>query len=157
MEIQEYKRLTNLYIDMVYRVALNGCKNKYDADDIVQETFLKLLKCKKQFESDEHVRNWLLRVAVNECNSMWNSSWHKKVVLKDEQDEKMVFETQEQSDLYELVMQMSPKYRQVIYLYYFEEFSVREVASIWKISETAVQTRLQRARNKLKEQLGGMI
>lgn len=157
MEIQEYKRLTNLYIDMVYRVALNGCKNKYDADDIVQETFLKLLKCKKQFESDEHVRNWLLRVAVNECNSMWNSSWHKKVVLKDEQDEKMVFETQEQSDLYELVMQMSPKYRQVIYLYYFEEFSVREVASILKISETAVQTRLQRARNKLKEQLGGMI
>ena len=157
MEIQEYKRLTNLYIDMVYRVALNGCKNKYDADDIVQETFLKLLKCKKQFESDEHVRNWLLRVAVNECNSMWNSSWHKKIVLKDEQDEKMVFETQEQSDLYELVMQMSPKYRQVIYLYYFEEFSVREVASILKISETAVQTRLQRARNKLKEQLGGMI
>ena len=157
MEIQEYKRLTNLYINMVYRVALNGCKNKYDADDIVQETFLKLLKCKKQFESDEHVRNWLLRVAVNECNSMWNSSWHKKVVLKDEQDEKMVFETQEQSDLYELVMQMSPKYRQVIYLYYFEEFSVREVASILKISETAVQTRLQRARNKLKEQLGGMI
>lgn len=157
MEIQEYKRLTNLYIDMVYRVALNGCKNKYDADDIVQETFLKLLKCKKQFESDEHVRNWLLRVAVNECNSMWNSSWHKKVVLKDEQDEKLVFETQEQSDLYELVMQMSPKYRQVIYLYYFEEFSVREVASILKISETAVQTRLQRARNKLKEQLGGMI
>ena len=157
MEIQEYKRLTNLYIDMVYRVALNGCKNKYDADDIVQETFLKLLKCKKQFESDEHVRNWLLRVAVNECNSMWNSSWHKKVVLKDEQDEKKVFETQEQSDLYELVMQMSPKYRQVIYLYYFEEFSVREVASILKISETAVQTRLQRARNKLKEQLGGMI
>lgn len=157
MEIQEYKRLTNLYIDMVYRVALNGCKNKYDADDIVQETFLKLLKCKKQFESDEHVRNWLLRVAVNECNSMWNSSWHKKVVLKDEQDEKMVFETQEQSDLYDLVMQMSPKYRQVIYLYYFEEFSVREVASILKISETAVQTRLQRARNKLKEQLGGMI
>lgn len=116
-----------------------------------------MLKCKKQFESDEHVRNWLLRVAVNECNSMWNSSWHKKVVLKDEQDEKMVFETQEQSDLYELVMQMSPKYRQVIYLYYFEEFSVREVASILKISETAVQTRLQRARNKLKEQLGGMI
>ena len=157
MEIQEYKRLTNLYIDMVYRVALNGCKNKYDADDIVQETFLKLLKCKKKFESDEHARNWLLRVAVNECNSMWNSSWRKKVILTDEQEDKPVFPTPEQSELYELVIQMSPKYRQVIYLYYFEGFSVREVASILKISETAVQTRLQRARNKLKEQLGGMI
>ena len=112
---------------------------------------------KKQFESDEHVRNWLLRVAVNECNSMWNSSWRKKVILTDEQEDKPVFPTPEQSELYELVMQMSPKYRQVIYLYYFEGFSVREVASILKISETAVQTRLQRARNKLKEQLGGMI
>ena len=157
MEIQEYKRLTNLYIDMVYRVALNGCKNKYDADDIVQETFLKLLKYKKQFESDEHARNWLIRVTVNECNSMWNSSWRKKVILTDKQEDKPVFSTREQSELYELVMQMSPKYRQVIYLYYFEGFSVREVASILKISETAVQTRLQRARNKLKEQLGGMI
>ncbi|MDD6194753.1 MAG: RNA polymerase sigma factor [Lachnospiraceae bacterium] len=157
MEIQEYKRLTSLYIDMVYRVALNGCKNKYDADDIVQETFLKLLRCRKQFESDEHARNWLIRVAINECNSMWNSSWRKKVILTDEQEDKPVFSTPEQSELYELVMQMSPKYRQVIYLYYFEGFSAREVASILKISETAVQTRLQRARNKLKEQLGGMI
>ena len=88
---------------------------------------------------------------------MWNSSWRKKVILTDEQEDKPVFPTPEQGELYELVMQMSPKYRQVIYLYYFEGFSVREVASILKISETAVQTRLQRARNKLKEQLGGMI
>ena len=73
MEIQEYKRLTDLYIDTVYRVALNGCKNKYDADDMVQETFIKLLKCKKTFTNDEHARNWLIRVTINECNSLWNS------------------------------------------------------------------------------------
>lgn len=157
MEIQEYKRLTDLYIDTVYRVALNGCKNKYDADDIVQETFIKLLKCKKKFESDEHARNWLIRVTINECNSLWNSSWHKKVTLTDEQKEEPVFNNSEQSELYELVMQMTPKYKQVIYLYYFEEFSVKEVVDILKISETAVQTRLQRARQKLKEKLGGMI
>ena len=147
MEIQEYKRLTDLYIDTVYRVALNGCKNKYDADDVVQETFIKLLKSKKKFENDEHARNWLIRVAINECNSMWNSSWHRKVTLTDEQKDVPFFSTQEKSDLYELVMGLSPKYRQVIYLYYYEEFSVKEVANIMKISETAVQTRLQRARN----------
>lgn len=156
MEIQEYKRLTDLYIDTVYRVALNGCKNKYDADDIVQETFIKLLKCKKTFTNDEHARNWLIRVTINECNSLWNSSWHKKVIFTDEQNDEPVFTTSEKSELYELVMKMTPKYRQVIYLYYFEEFSVKEVADILKISETAVQTRLQRARNKLKEKLGGM-
>lgn len=156
VEIQEYKRLTDLYIDTVYRVALNGCKNKYDADDIVQETFIKLLKCKRKFESDEHARNWLIRVTINECNNMWNSSWYKKVTLTDEQKDVPVFTDSDKSELYELVMKLTPKYRQVIYLYYFEEFSIKEVSDILKISQTAVSTRLQRARNMLKEQLGGM-
>lgn len=156
LDTQEYKRLAVMYTDTVYRVALNGCKNKYDAEDVVQETFIKLLKCKKNFETDEHVRNWLIRVAINECNSLWNTSWRKKVTLTEEQKDEPVFENKEESELYELVMKLTPKYRQVIYLYYFEEFSVKEVADILKISETAVQTRLQRARQKIKEQLGGM-
>ena len=157
MNSKEYQRLADQYIDMVYRVALNGCKNKYDADDVVQNTFIKLLKCKKQFEDDEHVRNWLLRVAVNECNSIWNSSWRKKVVsLEESREEEPAFSTSEKSELYDLVMKLSPKYRQVVYLYYYEEFSVKEVAEVLRISETAVQTRLQRARQKLKIQLGGM-
>ena len=157
MNSKEYQRLADQYIDMVYRVALNGCKNKYDADDVVQNTFIKLLKCKKQFEYDEHVRNWLLRVAVNECNSIWNSSWRKKVVsLEESREEEPAFSTSEKSELYDLVMKLSPKYRQVVYLYYYEEFSVKEVAEVLRISETAVQTRLQRARQKLKIQLGGM-
>ena len=157
MDSKEYKRLADQYIDRVYRVALNGCKNKYDADDVVQNTFIKLLKCKKQFEDDEHVRNWLLRVAVNECNSIWNSSWRKKVVsLEESREEEPAFSTSEKSELYDLVMKLSPKYRQVVYLYYYEEFSVKEVAEVLRISETAVQTRLQRARQKLKIQLGGM-
>lgn len=156
MDIQEYKRLALEYTDTVYRVALNGCKNKYDAEDVVQETFIKLLKCKKKFESDEHVRNWLIRVAINECNSLWNTSWRKKVTLTNEKCDEPVFQMDEHSELYELVMQLSPKNRQVIYLYYFEDFSVKEVAEILNISETAVQTRLQRGRQKIKEKLGGM-
>lgn len=156
MDTREYKRLANMYTDTVYRVALNGCKNKYDAEDVVQETFIRLLKYRKSFESDEHVRNWLIRVAINECNSLWNTSWRKRVTLTDEQKEELFFDNNEQSELYELVMQLTPKYRQVIYLYYYEEFSVKEVADILKISETAVQTRLQRARQRLREQLGGM-
>lgn len=155
MDSKEYKRLADQYIDMVYRVALNGCKNKYDADDVVQNTFIKLLKCKKQFDTDEHVRNWLIRVAVNECNSLWNSSWRKKVTSLDEREDEPAFTTPEKSELYDLVMKLPPKYRQVVYLYYYEEFSVKEVAEMVKISETAVQTRLQRARKKLKDQLGG--
>ena len=155
METKEYQRLVNLYLDMVYRIALNGCKNTYDADDVVQDTFMKLLKCRKTFDSDEHIRNWLIRVTINECKRFWISPWETRIVPWDENVEEPVVWEPEQSALYDKVMELTPKYRETIYLYYFEDFSVKEIADILKISETAVQTRLQRARQKLKEVLGG--
>ena len=155
METKEYQRLVNLYLDMVYRVALNGCKNTYDADDVVQDTFMKLLKCRKTFDSDEHIRNWLIRVTINECKRFWSSPWKTRIVPWDENVEEPVVWEPEQSMLYDKVMELTPKYRETVYLYYFEDFSVKEIADILKISETAVQTRLQRARQKLKKVLGG--
>ena len=155
METKEYQRLVNLYLDMVYRVALNGCKNTYDADDVVQDTFMKLLKCRKTFDSDEHIRNWLIRVTINECKRFWTSPWKTRIVPLDENIEEPFIWEPEQSALYDKVMELTPKYRETVYLYYFEDFSVKEIADILKISETAVQTRLQRARQKLKEILGG--
>ena len=155
METKEYQRLVNLYLDMVYRIALNGCKNTYDADDVVQDTFLKLLKCRKPFDSDEHIRNWLIRVTINECKRFWSSPWKTRIVPLDENIEEPFIWEPEQSALYDKVMELTPKYRETVYLYYFEDFSVKEIADILKISETAVQTRLQRARQKLKEILGG--
>lgn len=155
METKEYQRLVNLYLDMVYRVALNGCKNTYDADDVVQDTFMKLLKCRKPFDSDEHIRNWLIRVTINECKRFWTSPWKTRIVPWDENVEEPVVWEPEQSALYDKVMELSPKYRETVYLYYFEDFSVKEIADILTISETAVQTRLQRARQKLKKVLGG--
>ena len=155
METKEYQRLVNLYLDMVYRVALNGCKNTYDADDVVQDTFLKLLKCRKPFDSDEHIRNWLIRVTINECKRFWSSPWKTRIVPLDENIEEPFIWEPEQSALYDKVMELTPKYRETVYLYYFEDFSIKEIADILKISETAVQTRLQRARQKLKEVLGG--
>ena len=155
METKEYQRLVNLYLDMVYRIALNGCKNTYDADDVVQDTFMKLLKCRKPFDSDEHIRNWLIRVTINECKRFWTSPWKTRIVPLDENVEEPFIWEPEQSVLYDTVMELTPKYRETVYLYYFEDFSVKEIADILKISETAVQTRLQRARQKLKEVLGG--
>lgn len=159
MDREEYLRAADQYIDMVYRIALSGCKNTYDADDVVQNTFFKLLRCKKNFESDEHIRNWLIRVAVNECNSIWSSSWRKKNVSLDDSFESAynepAFSQEGDGRLYEILMELEPKYRQPLYLYYYEELSIKEVAAILKISETAVSTRLQRARQKIKEKLGG--
>ena len=69
MNHTEYQRLATLYLDTIYRVALNGCNNHADAEDVVQNTFLKLLRAENEFTDDDHVRKWLLRVAINECNS----------------------------------------------------------------------------------------
>lgn len=159
MDREEYLRIADQYIDMVYRVALNGCKNTYDADDVVQNTFMKLLKCKKDFESDAHIRNWLIKVAVNESRSIWSSSWRKRnVALDDGIDGTYIepaFAQENQETLYEALMELPPKYRQPLYLYYYEELSIKEISSVLKISETAVSTRLQRARQKIKEKIGG--
>lgn len=153
MDTNEYERLTSLYLDSIYRVALNGCRNYADAEDVVQNTFLKLWNRKEDFESDEHARKWLIRVAINDCNSLWRSSWKRRTTYLDELSQEPVFSTPEKSCLYYAIMELPAKYRQIIYLYYFEDYSVKEVAQIMGISESAVQTRLLRARQKIKERL----
>ena len=157
MDRQEYEQITTLYLDSVYRVALSGCGNKSDAEDVVQNTFIKLWERKEAFEDEEHARKWLIRVAVNECHSLWRNPWKKKMVYLEEMAKEPIFSHKEQSDLYDAVMKLPVKYRQVVHLYYFEEYNVKEIAELMKLSETAVQTRLLRARQKLKEALKGAL
>ena len=155
MDRKEYEQITTLYLDSVYRVALSGCGNKSDAEDVVQNTFIKLWEREEFFADMEHARKWLIRVAVNECHSLWRAPWKKKTVYFEEMTKEPIFSHKERSDLYDAVMDLPVKYRQVVHLYYFEEYSVKEIAEIMKLSETAVQTRLLRARQKLKETLKG--
>lgn len=151
MDTQEYERITTKYLDCIYRVAVNGCKNCADAEDVVQNTFIKLWEQERMFQDEEHIKKWLIRVAVNECNSLWRSAWKKRTAYLEEMTQEPVFSTPERSNLYFAVRDLPQKYRQIVHLYYFEEYSVKEIAGIMKLSETAVQTRLQRARQKLKE------
>lgn len=153
MNNTEYQRLASLYLDTIYRVALNGCKNHADAEDVVQNTFLKLIRKEDDFTDDNHARRWLIRVAINECNTLWRSPWKKHTTSLDELSTEPSFSSPEKSELYHAVMELPTKYRQIIHLYYFEGYSVREIAKLISLSETAVQTRLLRARQQLKEQL----
>lgn len=151
MDTQEYESITTKYLDCIYRVAVNGCKNYADAEDVVQNTFIKLWERNEAFEDEEHIKKWLIRVTVNECNSLWRSAWKRRTTYLEEMTSEPVFSTQEKSSLYFAVRDLPQKYRQIVHLYYFEEYSVREIADIMNLSETAVQTRLLRARQKLKE------
>lgn len=153
MDRMEFKRLTELYIDSVYRVALNGCKNPHDAEDVVQTVFMKLWQSDIGFEDDCHAKRWLIRVAVNECNSLWRSPWRKNTTPLEDLTHEPPFSSRDKSELYYAVKELPLKYRQVVYLYYFEGYSTKETASILGISETAVQTRLLRARRFLKDRL----
>ena len=143
------------YRDRVFAVGFNYFRNSMDADDVVQETFLKLLRSNKDFESEEHLRNWIMKVAVNECKRVTLSNWFKRKESLDDYADKLIFEEAGDRDLFDKVMRLPKNYRQVTHLFYYEGYSVKEIAGILGIRETTVTTRLSRARKKLKDQLKG--
>lgn len=153
MDAFKFNAITEQYIDVVYRVTLSYCKNKSDAEDAVQNTFVKLLKSDTEFNDDEHIRKWLIKVAVNECKNISKSFWHRNITSFDELDTEPEYTQSDERELFEEVMKLPKKYSVVLHLYYYEGYNVKEIAQILDITESNVQTRLMRARNKLKEKL----
>lgn len=149
---KEFCMYAEKYIDTVYRVAFSMLKNPQDADDITQDTFLKLYTSGKEFQSEGHVKNWLIKVTVNGCKNVFRSRWRTNVNL-DEYADQLGFESREQSELFVAVNSLEQKYRIVVHLYYFEGYSTYEIAGILRTSENTVSTRLRRARGKLKQLL----
>ncbi len=156
MTDEHFSYIAYKYGDTVFRIAFNYCKNRADSDDIAQNVLLKYYKSKKDFENEEHIRNWLIKVTVNECKKLLISPWRKNTCSIDEAGNKLTFEKQEESDLYYTVMNLPKKYRVVVYMFYFEDYSVKEISSLLNINASTVRTRLQRAREKLKTNLEEM-
>lgn len=152
----EFTRIALKYSDSIFRIAFNYSRSRADSDDIVQNVLLKYYKCDKEFESEEHIRNWLLRVAVNESKKLLISPFKKKIIPLDEVGEELIFEHKEESDLYYAVMELPPKYRITVYMYYYEDYSVEEIADILKVNSSTIRTCLMRAREKLKSKLLGV-
>ena len=150
----EFNRIVDKFADVVFRSALSFCKNKSDAEDITQITFMKLLKSKTDFESDDHIRKWLIRVAANESKSLWRSFWIRRVISFNDLDYEPAYINPEKNEILTEVMKLPEKYRTVLHLYYYENYHCDEIASVLGISESNVQTRLMRARKMLKDNLG---
>ncbi|MBQ8799465.1 MAG: RNA polymerase sigma factor [Lachnospiraceae bacterium] len=153
MEREDYERMVRKYMDTIYRIAVSYTKTPADADDIVQQTFVKLLSKKGAFVDGEHEKRWLIRVCINECNSFFSSFWRKNVDSFEAITTEPQFMTQEDTDLYEAIKKLPPKCSVVVYLFYYEGYSTREIAKMIHIKEATVRTRLVRARKLLKEQL----
>ncbi len=150
---QPVQELAASYQGSLFAAAFNVCRNAQDAEDVVQDTFVQYYTTKKEFESEQHIRAWLMRVAVNKAKNINRTFWRRNKISIEDYMETLVFETPAAETLFETVMQLPDKYRIVIHLYYYEEYAVREIAQILKLSESNVKIRLSRGRAMLKETL----
>ena len=148
----QFTELTTKYIDTVYRLALTRMKNVPEAEDITQTVFFKLYREPKPFASEAHVKHWLIRVTINECNKVFRNPFRAAENIADYANT-LRFETAEQSDLFDAVMALSEKYRLPIFLYYYEEYSTAEISKLLKLPVPTVITRLRRGREQLKQHL----
>ena len=155
MEQSLYIRAVDTHANTLYRIASTYCRHHADAEDIVQTAFMKLYETDTEFQDDEHMKKWLIRVTANEAKNLCTSFWKRNVVSMETSltDQPYHFPFPENSDLYDAVLKLPNKYKIVIHLYYYEDYSVKEIAEILQQKETTIQTQLMRARKQLKIKL----
>ncbi|MBR5800769.1 MAG: RNA polymerase sigma factor [Lachnospiraceae bacterium] len=144
----EYDKVMELYADMVYRIVFTITGNAEDAKDAFQETFLRLVRNKEKIRSEEHLKAWLIRVASNCAKTIVTSPWNKRTQGLETVMEQPAQENSESGVLQE-VKQLAPKYSLPIYLFYFEGYSVKEIAKVLKKNENSIKTLLSRGRKQL--------
>ena len=149
MEKSEVGRLYDTYAQDVFRLALSYLHNSQDAEDVCHSVFLTLVeKDVTLFPGSE--KAWLLKCAANACKDQLRSFWKQN---REDLKDNMVFSDSRDRDLWAVVGTLPPKYRAVVHLYYYEGYSQEEIAKILGITRTAVQTRMQRAREQLGKEL----
>ncbi len=142
----------NTYSDTVYRIALNITHNPQDAFDVCQDVFIKLIKHKDKIENADHLKAWLIRVSVNCSKSLVSSAHRTKVIsLSEVKESELAYNSETRLELCETVMRLPEKYSTVIYLFYYEDMKISEIARSLGLTESAVKLRLSRGREKLKK------
>lgn len=145
--------LIEKYQNNLYVAAFSVCKNAQDAEDVVQDTFIQYLSHKKDFVSEQHIRAWLIRVAINKAKNKNNTFFRRNSLPLENYIETLSFESEKSSELFETVMKLPEKYRIVIHLFYYEDYSVNEIADILKMTPSNVKVRLSRGRTSLRNTL----
>lgn len=135
------------YKNSVYSVIFNYVQNTEDTADLLQEVFIKLYATKDDFNSDEHMKAWLIRVSVNLCKNHLRSVKLRKIIPLEE--DLPFFDKEGDNDLIKIVFTLPERYRIPIHLFYYEDYSIREIGDILNMPEATVKIRLKRGREKL--------
>lgn len=153
---EETLKLYDLYGEMVFRICFIHLKNQQDAYDATQETFLKLLQDDKSFHSEEHAKAWLITVSSNVCKNMLKSFWHKNRTGSDALlllSQKGSDENAEHSEVLDAVLHLPQKYKDLVYLHYYEGYSIEEIAKMTGKKSSTLRSRLSKAKRLLRDYL----
>lgn len=159
-ELVDMERIIEAYGDSLLRMCTLYLKDRQLAEDVVQETFIKVYEKYHTFNGTSEEKTWIMRIAINTCKNYMRTSWFKRVTtgfdletISKERIDVNLEKKERQEKLIDEIRQLSPKYKEVILLYYYQEMSIREVAQTLHIKEGTVKVRLQRARQQLTIQL----
>ncbi|HHY21728.1 MAG TPA: sigma-70 family RNA polymerase sigma factor [Bacilli bacterium] len=160
-QIHSIDELIDLYSDDLLRLIFSYVHNKATAEDLLQEVFVKCYKQISSFRGEANIKTWLYRIAVNQCKD-YLKSWHvRKVMLhekwnqfvhksRENELEKTVLQLTEKEVLANVVMTLPMKYREIIYLFFYEDYSITEISEIISVNPNTVKTRLKRGKELVK-------
>lgn len=157
MQKEQFELYFRKYNAMLFRIAFAEVKSHADAEDIMQEVFIRLLCCQPEFSGAEHEKAWMIRVTLNLCKDLLKSKWRQTTTGLDEvpEDEKVYMKVPylERDDTLWLVLSLQESYRRPLYLFYYEDYAVKEIADILEMPVNTVKTNLRRGRGELKRLL----
>ena len=152
---QETAEAIDRHADMVRRLCLIHLKNQADSEDVFQTVFMKYVLSSAVFENEEHEKAWFIRVTINACRDLLRSFFRSRTVPLDELIDLPADAPSESREVLEAVLELPGKYRDVVYLHYFEGYTAPEIAGLMKKNVNTVYSLLARAKKLLKERLGG--
>ena len=151
---KELSQIYDRHVKTVYRICFIYMKNQHDTEDMVQNTFIKLMKDDTQFQSEEHEKAWLIKTATNLCKDHFRSWWSKRVSM-DEVAELTVDDSLLANDALKMVLELPDKYKTAVYMYYYEGYSTVEIAKILGKKESTIRGYLHTGRKLLKLEMEG--
>ncbi len=154
MKKEDYLNAVERNSKRIYLIALSYLKSQYDAEDVMQETFMKLWKTKKEFNDIEHIDKWLTINCVSKCKDYFRYSFVKHTATTKEIEKAYCINSEDKIDIFNSIISLSKNDRLVIHLFYYENMSINEIAKVIKTSPSSVKTRLCRARKTIKNHLG---